>query len=496
VNYTGSAPVRQPVPEVHDVHLPMAPEVSEIQIAASREWQAERLRLLWGRRRALLRASAAGLLASTLVAFLIPKSYISTTQLMPPDAQSTSAMAMMAGMAAKAGAGLGAMASDLLGVKSSGALFIGVLRSQTAQDRLIQQFDLKKVYGKRLVMDARTKLDENTLISEDRKSGIITISVTDHSPQRAAALATAYVNQLNALVSELSTSSAHREREFLEERLKVAKQDLDDASNQLAQFSSKNNTLDIQQEGKAMLDAAGTIAGEMIAAQSQLEGLRQIYTDNNSRVRSLNARVVELRRQLEKLGGTQGIVAKKPVASSSPKSQAAADPSPRQVADPTADQAAVQSGAMPYPTIRSLPLLGAKYADYYRRAKIQETVFELLTQQYELAKVQEAKETPSVKVLDAATIPEKKSFPPRLMIMFLGTFLATASSVVWVLGSARWREVDPQDPRKVLLHEVAGTLKANMPWASRNGAGAVAAEKVSVSQDRSRDPLSGGSLKL
>ena len=130
--------------------------------------------------------------------------------------------------------------------------------------------------------------------------------MTDHSPQRAAALANAYVDELNSLVSELSTSSAHRERVFLEERLKVAKRDLDEAVNALAQFSSKNNTLDIQQEGKAMLDAAGTIAGQLIAAQSQLEGLRQIYTDNNSRVRSLNARVAELRRQLEKLSGTQG----------------------------------------------------------------------------------------------------------------------------------------------------------------------------------------------
>jgi len=143
-----------------------------------------------------------------------------------------------------------------------------------------------------------------------------------------------------------------------------------------------------------------------------------------------------------------------------------------------------------------LPLLGAKYADYYRRAKIQETVYELLTEQYELAKVQEAKETPSVKVLDPARIPEKKSFPPRLVIMFLGTFLAFAMSVVWVLGSARWEEVDAQDPRKVLAQEVAGALKARMPWASRNGAGAVSEEKDSVSQDNGRSPLSGGPLKL
>ncbi len=448
-------------PALEEISLP------EMPFEDSREWQADQLRLLWARRRFFFRAGAVGLLGSTLVAFMIPKSYTSTTQLMPPDPQSTSGMALMAGMAAKAGGGLAGAAGDLLGLKSSGALFIGVLRSQTSQARLIQQFDLRKVYGTRLVIDARANLDENTSISEDKKSGIITISVTDHNPQRAAALAGAYVDQLNSLVSELSTSSAHRERVFLEERLKVAKQDLDDASNQLAQFSSKNNTLDIQQEGKAMLDAAGSIVGEMIAAQSQLEGLRQIYTDNNSSVRSLNARVAELRKQLEKLGGTEAQISNV----AAPSSGQSADPAP------------AQTSGLPYPTIRSLPLLGAKYGDYYRRAKIQETVYELLTEQYELAKVQEAKETPSVKVLDPARVPEKKSFPPRLVIMFLGTFLVCAMSVIWVLGTARWEEVDPQDPRKVFMHEVAGTLKARTPWASRNGDGAESSEKVSSSQN-------------
>jgi len=478
---------------------PVTGEVSlpEMTLEDSREWQAEQLRLLWRHRRFFLRAVAVGLLVSTLVAFLIPKSYTSTTQLMPPDPQSTSGMAMMA---AKAGGGLAGVAGDLLGLKSSGALFIGVLRSQTSQDRLIQQFDLRRVYGTRLVVDARMKLDENSSISEDKKSGIITISVTDHSSQRAAALASAYVDQLNTLVSELSTSSAHRERVFLEERLKVAKQDLDDASNQLAQFSSKNNTLDIQQEGKAMLDAAGTIAGELIAAQSQLEGLRQIYTDNNSRVRSLNARVAELRRQLEKLAGTQGNAGKNPQASTLAKSQATslspgqAAVSPSQAADPPADPSAAKAGGgLPYPTLQSLPLLGAKYADFYRRTKIQETVFELLTEQYELAKVQEAKETPSVKVLDPARTPEKKSFPPRLVVMFLGTFLAFALSIVWVLGSARWEEVDPQDPRKVLAKEIAGALKVRMQWASRNGDAPDLSAQEIEDEPNSRRPTTSGS---
>jgi uncharacterized protein involved in exopolysaccharide biosynthesis len=423
------------------------PEYSLAGVASDdpRERQIERFRLLWSRRRFLLRSAAIGLLLSTLTAFLIPKSYVSTTQLMPPDSQSSSAssMAMMATMAARLsggptsmGGGLGSVAGDLLGVKTSGALFIGVLRSETAQGHLVQQFDLKKIYGKRLVKSAQAKLDENTSISEDRKSGIITISVTDHSPQRAAALANAYVDELNSLVSELSTSSAHRERVFLEARLKVIKQGLDEASDQLAQFSSKNSTLDMQQEGKAMLDVAGNLAAQMIAAESQLEGLRQIYTDNNPRVRSLNARVAELQKELGKLSGSNSKL------------------------DDSSVVPGDSSAAMP--SIRNLPLLGVKYSDYYRNVKIQETVYELLTQQCELAKVQEAKETPSVKVLDPATVPEDKSSPPRLMIMFFGTALTLITSVVLVWAGERWKEVDAQDPRKIFLQETAGTLKTRL----------------------------------
>jgi capsule polysaccharide export protein KpsE/RkpR len=446
--------------------------VQEVSFEEARERQAKLLRLLWDCRRTLFRDAAIGLLASTLIAFLIPRSYTSTTQLMPPDTQSSSGMAMMAAMATKSVGNLAGMAGDLLGLKNSGALFVGVLRSETAQDRLIQQFGLQKVYGlygKKSITDARTKLDENTSISEDRKSGIISISVTDHDPNLATAIANGYVDQLNSLVAQLSTSAAHRERVFLEERLKVAKNDLDDAGNQLAQFSSKNNTLDIQQEGKAMLDAAGTLAGQMIVAKSELEGLRQIYTDNNPRVRALNARVGELRKELEKLGGTAADAAKAP------------------------NSSADVSNGMPYPTIRSLPLLGAKYADYYRRAKIQETVFELLTEQYELAKVEEAKETPSVKVLDPAQVPEKKSFPPRMLIMFLGTSLVFSLSVVWVLGAEHWRGSDPNDPRKILAKEVVATLKARAHWSSRNGAGPSGIEDKDLDRLDDLHPPSGGS---
>ena len=430
-------------------------QVSEAQAAqplscpappAGRARQAERLRLLWHRRRLLVGATAMGLLASTLLALAIPKSYTSTAQLMPPDPQASTSLAMMATLGNKNSSGMGSVAGDLLGLKSTGALFVGILRSDAAQSRLVEQFDLKKVYRKRLAQDAREELDQRTIVSEDRKSGIITIRVTDHSPQRAAALANAYVDQLNVLVAGLSTSAAHRERVFLQERLRLAKQDLDSASNDLARFSSQNSTLDLQTMGKVALDAAGDLAGELIAAQAQLQELRQIYTDENSRVRALSARVAELRKQLQKMGG------EKPQMSGRVRTSAAGDAA----AGPSL------SSDLPYPSLRRLPLLDVKYADYYRRGKIQEAMYELLTQQYELAKIQEAKETPIVKVLDHPKVAEKKSSPPRMLIAALGTFLTFCACLLGILAAERWRSCDPQDPRKVLAQEVGTSLRASV----------------------------------
>jgi capsule polysaccharide export protein KpsE/RkpR len=420
-----------------------------------RVWQAERLRLLWDHRRQLVCATTLGLLGSALVALMIPRSYTSTTRLMPPDTQSNSSLAMMASIAAKGTGGLGSMAADVLGLKNTGALFVGILRSDTAQTRLVGQFDLQMAYGQPLEQDARATLDGQTVISEDRKSGIISISVTDRSSERAAGLAKAYVDQLNSLIAELSISSAHRERVFLEERLKVAKHDLDDASNELAQFSSQNSSVDLQTMGKAALEAAGRVAGELIVAQSQLEGLRQIYSDNNSRIRSLEGRVAELRTQLQKLDGGK------------------TDPANRVSLSERAG--ALREGPaidMPYPSLHNLPWLGVKYADYYRRAKIQETVYELLTEQYELTKIQEVKETPSVKVLDRPKVPQRKSSPPRMLIMFLGTVLSFSATLTWVIGSKHWKAVDIEDPRKLLAREVAAQVrtafKARARWLSRN----------------------------
>ena len=180
------------------------------------------VQLLWNHRRRLARAGAVAFAASLLIAFLVPVRYQSVTRLMPPDNQG-SGIGMLAAMAGHAG-GLEGIAGDLLGVKNSGALFVGILHSESVEDAVIHKFDLQKVYGDSKIEDARKDLDARTDIAEDRKSGIISIAVTDHNPQRAAAMAQTYVAELNRLVAQVSTSSARREREFLEQRLQAAKQ--------------------------------------------------------------------------------------------------------------------------------------------------------------------------------------------------------------------------------------------------------------------------------
>ena len=416
----------------------------ELDAAGFRTKVVERLRLLFEKRALLVKSFLGGLASGCLIAFLIPASYQASVQLMPPDNQTSSSLAMLAALTAKTGAGAGAVAGDLLGIKSSGALFVGILRSRTVGDRLAERFDLRKLYSLRLAEDARKKLADNTEVSEDRKSGILSITVTDREPRRAAAMAQAYVDELNQLVAQLSTSSAHRERIFLEERLRAVKLDLDEASRQFSEFASKNSAIDIKEQGRAMLQGAAAVEGELIASESELKGLEEIYTPNNVRVRAIRARITELRRQLDNLGGKSLLPA-----------------------GPNADSASTSSQ---YPTLSKLPLLGVAYTDLYRRMQIQEAVYETLTQQYELAKVQEAKETPSVKVLDAASVPQKKSYPPRLLFTFLGGFLALGGALASVLLHSRWQGLEANDPGKQLALEVFHAVKAGIPWAHSNGA--------------------------
>lgn len=434
----------------HSSAAPVLPGNGERPEASVRldgeHWVRDLALRLWNARALIAEVSLAGLLLASCVAFSLPLRYESTTRLMPPDQQNAMGLALLT---SKVDEQLGSLASQALGMKSTGALFIGILRSRTLEDRLITRFDLRRAYGMNLWKDARERLEANTEISEDRKSGILTLTVTDPSPQRVAVIARGYVEELDKLSAELATSAARRERVFIEERLKTVKQDLDAAAKDFSVFASRNAAIDISAQGKALLEAAASVQGQLIAAEAQASSLKQIYTENNVRVRAAEARAQELKRQIRQMEGRDSDLKNTGSGTSTLGS---------------------------YPPIRRLPVLGVTYADLFRRVKIQETVYETLTKQYELAKIQEAREIPTVRVLDPANVPEKKSGPKRLLLMAFGTFFAGFLAMTYLLASDRWRTLGQDHTIKVLAHEVQQGLardyeaiRARLPWV-KNGA--------------------------
>ncbi len=426
--------------KVNDVRLTAPGDVAVpvLERQAAQTWPSGLLllQLLWAKQQVTMHWALAGFWGAILLSLVIPKQYVSTSKLMPPEAHSANKLALQ-----QLTGGLGSMAGDLLGVSSSGALLIAVMRSRTVEDRMVDKFNLKKVYRVGLQEKARTRLEEKTSFSEDPKTGMVVLSVTDSDPQRAAAMVGAYVEELDTLMSKLNNSSARREREFLQERLKVVKVDMDSAEKELSEFASKNAAMGISDQVRTMVENAGKLQGELIAAESQLEEVRQIYTNSSPQVRSLQARVSELVNQQKKLLGTY-------------RGKAFVDG---------------EAPASTFPTLRQLPVLGVPYESKLRKLKMEEAVYETLQAELDTVKIQEARESPAVEVLDLPEAPEHQSFPPRLLIIATGTGCAVILSGIWILGIARWREIDAQHAGMVLAREIFGTVRWRTTVAAGNG---------------------------
>ncbi len=380
---------------------------------------------LWLQRRQIFRWVVLGFVLSLVVAWRYPK-YESTAQIMPPDSSGSGLASLLPALSKSPG--LIGMASDMMGMKSTSAIFARVLESRTVQDHLIERFDLKKRYSQKYWEDTRKKLAKRTIISEDKKSGVIAISVQDHDKAVATDLANAYVEELGSVLAKVSTSAARRERIFIEQRLADENNNLQDAEKQFSQFASANMALDVPEQTKVEVEAAARLQGELIASKAQLEGLKETYTEENIRVKSVQAHVNELQRELAKINSGRA---------------------------PN-----IQDATSPYPSVKSLPILGVKWADLYRQTKIRETVVELLTQQYEMARIQEAKEIPSVKVLDPASTPERRE-PSWKLVIALGTLLSALLACLGYFIKNWWDRWDQDDPRRILISQVLRVGRRN-----------------------------------
>jgi len=397
--------------------------------------------VLWAHRRILVRGALLAFILSVAATLVIPKQYESTARIMPPE-NSGAGTALLAAITGRSElSGLSGLASSLLGTRTTGPLFVDLLRSATVSNDLIDQFQLQRIYRKRYRVDTAKRLARRTVILEDKKSGVISITVKDSDPRRARDIAQAYLDELNLLVNRTNTSSARQERIFIGHRLDGALADLERAQKEMSEFSSTHTTIDIKEQTRAMVDAAAKLQGQLIFEQTELDSLMQIYGDENVRVRSARARVAELQRQLEKISGSS---ASDDGSSTSPENGA--------VLDRTSTE---------YPSLRQIPRLAVPYANIYRRVRVQETLYEMLSQQYELARIQEAKDVPVVRVIDFPGVPEKKSFPPRALFSLLATALISVALALRVLIRERWDQLRLDDPRKVLFQRIAEDVAAH-----------------------------------
>jgi capsule polysaccharide export protein KpsE/RkpR len=260
---------------------------------------------------------------------------------------------------------------------------------------------------------------------------VITILVTDETRERARDLAQGYLDELNNLVAKVNTSSAHRERVFIEQRLNTVQAELQRAQLELSDFSSKNSTIDVKEQTRATVDAGARLEGQLIVGETELDSLRQIYGDQNVRVRAAEARNTTLQRELQRANGQ----------SSAESSGEAID------------------SRHPYPPLRQLPQLGVRWANLYRSVRIHETVFDLLSEEYETARIEEVKSIPTVSVVDVPGLPERKAGPHRTLIVLISTVLSAVLTAAFLLARRSWLAMDNADARRVLATRIISTIR-------------------------------------
>lgn len=341
---------------------------------------------------------------SVIVSLLLPKTYISTARILPP--QQDSGVSSL--VAAQLPGSLGGIAAGFLGLQSPADLWVGILNSQNVKDAIIKRFDLRAEYGTDNIEDTRKELGKNLIIEKSREE-IISVRVEDRDAAKAAEMANAFVEELNRVNVSSVMNNGKRMRIFVEKRLNEAKRELSAIEEKLQTFQEQKKTVKLDDQSTAIISAIGTLKGEQIAKEVELKTLRSYASSTNPRVEILSAEIGAIKGQLRSL----------------------------------TDGGGKDNGF--FIPVSKMPSLAVEYARLLRDAKIHETLFELLTQQYEVAKIQEVKDSPTVQVLDTGKVAEKKFRPRRSLIVGLSTFIAI---VLFVFGAffreylAKLREMD------------------------------------------------------
>jgi tyrosine-protein kinase Etk/Wzc len=379
-------------------HQPMVSASPERSGLSSREGKSlvEFLTVLAEQRTVVLLVTAGFLASSILLAFLLPQWYTATVTLLPPQQSSSLSSAMvsqlgnMGGLASLAG-GSG------LGLKSQNEMYVGMLKSRTVEDAMVQKFGLMKEYRKRYLSDARKAFERHASVDGAAKDGLIHLSIEARDPARAAALANGYVDQFRSLSEHLAITEASQRRLFFERQLEQAKDNLANAEEALKETELRTGLIQLDSQARALIESASLLRAQIAAKEVEIESMRTFATEENAQLVQAQQQLTSLRAQLAKLGG------------SGENSEASL---------------LVPKGRVPQ--------AGLEYVRKLRDVKYYETIFEILAKQFEAAKLDEAKQGAVIQIVGAAVPPDKRSFPKRAWIIVGGTLFGFVIAVIFV----------------------------------------------------------------
>jgi tyrosine-protein kinase Etk/Wzc len=393
--------------EKAEAHVRVAEEtpLAEAAEQAERIHFPEYLIVLAKRKVFIFKFVGIAVVLSVITVFLLPKTYTASTKVMPPQQNQSmgaiAALSQLGPMAALAGQGLG--------LRNPGDVYVAMLRSDTVANALIDRFSLMSVYGKKLRIDARRRLEDRTEISAG-KGGVISVSVDDRDPRRAANLANGYVEELEKLTKTLNMTEAGRRRLFFEREVKMANDDLANAEVAFKQTEEKTGLILLDSQSKAMIASLTSLRAGIAAQEVQVQAMRSFATAENPDLVMAEKQLATMRVQLERVERGQGN---------------------RAIAD------------VP---LENVPTAGLEYVRKYRDVQYHEALFQLLAKQYEAAKIDEARDTLFVQQLDKAIPPERKSGPPRALIILSATMLSLIVACL-VASSMESMEQAKQDPQ-------------------------------------------------
>jgi uncharacterized protein involved in exopolysaccharide biosynthesis len=358
------------------------------------------------------------------LSLLLPVKYTATTSILPPQQGSSAGSSLMAQLGNSLGSVASLAGGGSLGLKNPNDLQVAMLRSRTVEDAMIDRFHLIDLFKLKRKSDARKKFEKISDIDNGAKTGLIAISVTDPDPNRAAEMANAYVEEFKRLSATLAVSEASQRRLFFEQQLAQAKDNLATAEEDLKKTEQKTGLVQLDAQTRATIELLADLRGQIAAKEVQIAGMRSFATGENPDLQIAEQQLAGLRAQEQRMGA----------------------------ASEGATNALVPKGNMQE--------AGIEYIRKLRDVKYFETIFDLLARQYEVAKVDEARQGAVVQVVDRAVVPDRKSSPQRTLIVLGSVFLGLFLGVVWVFSREGLMRLSNNPAEHARMEELKGLVSS------------------------------------